>query len=107
MGGNISNPANNNKKSYGNKIGRISDTTDKKWRETLCIIQKGGVMDFWTGFFIGMSAIMLKDESKVKNKLKIIFNEALILLGVSVAGVVVVYAWVTFLWWVFFDGAMS
>lgn len=50
-----------------------------------------------------MTPIMLKDESKVKNKLKISFNEALILLGVSAAGVVVVHAWVTFLWWVFFD----
>ena len=51
-----------------------------------------------------MTPIMLKDESKVKNKLKISFNEALILLGASLAGVVVVHAWVTFLWWVFFDG---
>ena len=68
-----------------------------------------------------MAAIMLKDESKVKNKLKISFNEALILLGaslagvvealillgLSVAGVVVVHAWVTFLWWVFFGGMTS
>ena len=55
-----------------------------------------------------MTPIMLKDESKVKNKkLKISFNEALLLLGVSVTGVVVVYAWVTFLWWVFFDGVTS
>ena len=57
-----------------------------------------------------MTPIMLKDESKVKNKLKISFNEALealILLGVSAARVVVVHAWVTFLWWVFFDGMTS
>ena len=55
-----------------------------------------------------MTPIMLKDESKVKNKkLKISFNEALLLLGLSVAGVVVVHVWVTFLWWMFFGGMTS
>ena len=50
-----------------------------------------------------MTPIMLKDESKVKNKLGISFNEALLLLGASLISVVAVHAWVAFLWWVFFD----
>ena len=54
-----------------------------------------------------MIQIMLKDESQVKNKLKISFNESLILLGLSAAGVVVLYAWITFLWWMFFDGVTT
>ena len=54
-----------------------------------------------------MTPIMLKDESKVKNKLKISFNETLLLLGLSAAGVVILYAWVTFLWWMFFNGVVK
>jgi hypothetical protein len=51
-----------------------------------------------------MNPIMLRKESKVRNKPKISFNEGLALLGLSAAGVVVLYAWVTILWWMFING---
>ena len=51
-----------------------------------------------------MNPIMLRKESKVRNKPKTSFNEGLALLGLSAVGVVALYAWVTVLWWVLVDG---
>ena len=90
--------------NYFNEYIKIVDVTDAAAFKELILLSAKKTLNDKGG---NMTPIMLKDESQVKNKLKISFNEALLLLGLSAAGVVILYAWGTFLWWMFFNGVVK